>query len=226
MKIERDMIISLLKTTKTGPISFDLVKKVARIPSSVAQSIIIRLQDNGLLYLRNNVIHLNTPKRIKLAIRALQLGADLEEVSSHLDWKEFETFVSLGFKHNGYEVRQNFRFKHLGKRWEIDILASKELILVCADCKHWKHGMHRSAMKKIVDDQIKRSEALVGYFSCLNERPRWNKQGQPIIFPAIISLGTARKKFISRVPIIPVLKLQDFLSQLPAYIDQLMHLKG
>ena len=226
MKIERDMIISLLRTTKTGSISLELVKKEARIPSSVAQSIIIKLQDNGLLYLRNTVIHVNTLKRVKLAIRALQLGADLEELSSHLDWREFETFVSLGFEHNGYEVKQNFRFKHLGKRWEIDILASKKPILVCADCKHWKHGIHRSAMKKIVDDQIRRSEALLGYFSSLNRRMRWNNHVQPRIIPIIISLGTSGKKFFKQVPIIPVLRLQDFLTQLPAYIDQLKQLKG
>jgi hypothetical protein len=39
--------------------------------------------------------------------------------------------------------------------------------------------------------------------------------------PAVLSLFAGRFKFYDNVPIIPVLQLQDFLRQLPAYADML-----
>ncbi|MGC9345430.1 MAG: hypothetical protein ACP5ER_01375 [Candidatus Bathyarchaeales archaeon] len=153
----------------------------------------------------------------------MQLGADLERVSSFLDWKEFENIAAVAFERNGYTVNKNLRFRHAGRRWEIDIVGCKKPIVVCADCKHWHHGMYPSAIRRIVEEQVERTSALAEYLPVLAGKIECASWGRVELVPAVLSLVTARFKFYNNVPIIPVLQLQDFLSQLPAYVDLLKH---
>ncbi len=223
MNIERDLIISILKLTKSGPISFEVVSKDAKLPLSITKNLLKKLQNNGLIYLRNKVIDANSLKRLKLAVHAVQLGADLERVSSFLDWKEFENIAAVAFERNGYTVNKNLRFRHAGRRWEVDIVGCKKPIVVCADCKHWHHGMYPSAIRRIVEEQVERTSALAKSLPELADKIECASWGRVELVPAVLSLVTARFKFYNNVPIVPVLQLQDFLSQLPAYVDSLKH---
>jgi len=223
MDIERELIISILKLTKNGPIGIELVRKDAKIPSAIAKDLIRKLQNDGLLYLQNKLIEVNSLKRLKLAVHAIELGADVERVSGFLDWKEFENIAAIAFERNGYSVMRNLRFKHAGRRWEIDVVGCKKPIIVCVDCKHWHHGMYPSAIRRIVEEQVERTSALAESLPKLAEKigcASWNRVK---LVPAILSLITARSKFYNRVPIVHVLQLQDFISQLPAYADSLKH---
>ncbi|MDH5754227.1 MAG: restriction endonuclease [Candidatus Bathyarchaeota archaeon] len=223
MNIERELIISILKLTKNGSISSVVVSKDAKIPSQIADNLLEKLQKGGLIYLRKNFVEADSLKRLKLVVRAIQLGADIERVSSFLQWKEFENIAAVAFERNGYSVNKNFRFKHAGRRWEIDVIGCKKPIAICVDCKHWHHGMYPSALKKIVEEQVERTFALaeslpelIGRIGCAS----WDRIK---LVPAVLSLVTGRFKFYDDVPIVPVLQLQDFLSQLPAYADSLKH---
>ncbi len=216
MDIERELIISILKLTKNGPIGIELVREDAKIPSAIAEDLIKKLQNDGLLYLQNKLIEVNSLKRLKLAVHAIELGGDVERVSGVLDWKEFENIAAIAFERNGYSVARNLRFKHAGRRWEMDIMACRKPIVACADCKHWHHGMYPSAIKRIVEEQVERTSALAESMPKLTEKidcASWNRFK---LIPAILSLTTVRSKFYNKVPIVPVLQLQDFLNQLPA----------
>jgi Holliday junction resolvase-like predicted endonuclease len=223
MSIERELIISILKLTKNGPIAIDVVRKDAKVPSSVAEDLFKKLQNDGLLYLHNEVIDVDSLKRLKLAVHAIELGADVERVSGFLDWREFENIAAVAFERNGYSVTRNLRFKHAGRRWEIDVVGCKKPIIVCVDCKHWHHGMYPSAIRRIVEEQVERTSALAESLPRLAEKigcASWNRVE---LVPAILSLITVRSKFYNKVPIVPILQLQDFISQLPAYADSLKH---
>jgi Holliday junction resolvase-like predicted endonuclease len=223
MDIERELVISVLKLTKNGPISFKLVRKDAKISLTVAENLLKKLQNNELVYLRNKIIDVDGLKRLKLAVHAVQLGADLERVASFLDWKEFENIVAIAFERNNYDVKKNLRFKHAGRRWEIDIIGCKRPIVACVDCKHWHHGMYRSATRRIVEEQVERTSALAETLPRLSEKIECASWSRVELVPAVLSLIPARFKFYSNVPVVPVLQLQDFLSQLPAYVDSLKH---
>jgi len=165
----------------------------------------------------------NSLKRLKLAVHAIELGGDVERVSGVLDWKEFENIAAIAFERNGYSVARNLRFKHAGRRWEMDIIACKKPIVACVDCKHWHHGMYPSAIRRVVEEQVERTCALAEFLPKLTEKidcASWNRVK---LIPAILSLLTVRSKFYNKVPIVPVLQLQDFISQLPAYADSLKH---
>ncbi len=223
MDIERELIISILKLAKDGPISLEVLKKDAKIPSTVAEDLVKKLKNNGLLFFRNKVIDVDNLRRLKLALHGIRLGADLERVSSFLDWKEFENIAAIAFERNGYSVKKNLRFKHAGRRWEIDIVGCKKPIVICADCKHWHHGMYPSAVKRIVEEQIERTSALAESLQRLDEKIGCASWSRVKLVPAILSLITARSKFYNKVPVVPVLQLQDFLNQLPAYVGSLEH---
>ncbi|HLE76095.1 MAG TPA: hypothetical protein VI864_08690, partial [Candidatus Bathyarchaeia archaeon] len=52
------------------------------------------------------------------------------------------------------------------------------------------------------------------------ECAKWDKAK---LVPAILVLLPGSFKFYDKVPIVPVLQLQDFLSQLPAYTESLKY---
>lgn len=225
MNIERELIISILKLTKSGPISFEVVSKDAKIPLTIAENLGKKLQNNGAVYLRNKVVSVDSLKRLKLALRAVQLGGDLERVSGFLDWKGFEKIAAIAFEQNDYRVKKNLRFKHAGRKWEIDIIGCKKPMVVCVDCKHWHHGMYPSAIRRVVEEQVERTSALGESLPKLTEKIGFASWGAVKLVPAILSLTTVRSKFYNKVPIVPVLQLQDFLTQLPAYADSLKHIR-
>jgi hypothetical protein len=172
---------------------------------------------------QEDVVEADSLQRLKLAVRTIELGADIENVSSFLHWKEFEGMAAIAFEHNGYRVKSNLRFRHAGRRWEIDIVGFKQPIAVCMDCKHWHHGMSPSVLRRIVEEQAQRTFALVESLPNPAVKAEFVSWDYVKFMPAVLSLVAGSFKFYDDVPIIPVLQLQDFLSQLPAYADSLKH---
>ena len=165
MSVERNLVISLLKLTKEGPVLIENVNKEARIPSAVAWELLEKLQNEDLIYLKPNGVEVDSNCRLKLAVKAASLGADVERISDLLCWQEFEEIAALALKNNGYTVKNNVRFKHEGKRWEIDVVGCKKPLVVCIDCKHWQRAIASSALRRIVDLQTTKNQGISG-FTC------------------------------------------------------------
>lgn len=221
MSVERNLVISLLKLTKEGSVLIESVNKEARIPSMVALELLGKLQKEGLIYLESGSIEVDSNNRLKLAVKAASLGADVEHISDLLCWQEFEEIAAMALKNNGYVVQNNVRFKHAGHRWEIDVVGCKKPLVICIDCKHWQRGIASSALKRIVDLQAQRTLALADSLPniALNlECVKWEKAK---FIPSVISLIPSAFKFYDKVPVVPVLQLQDFICQLPAYTEAL-----
>jgi len=225
MNVEKNLLISILKLTKNGPVSDKLVKNEAKILMEIAAKLLRKLQNDGLVYLRKDLVEVDAHQRLRLAVRAIELGADVESVSGFLQWKEFEDIAAVALERNRYSVTRNLRFRHAGRRWEIDVVGCKKPIVLCIDCKHWHRSMYPSVLKKIVEEQVERTFALASSIPNPSykriEFASWNKVE---LVPAVLSLVAGRFKFYGDVPIIPVLQLQDFLNQLPAYADSLKHI--
>jgi Holliday junction resolvase-like predicted endonuclease len=221
--IEAKMIISILKLTREGPVSHELIKRDANVPFDVLQKLLRKLQNNGLIYVRGKIVEASDLQRLKLAVLAVQSGVDLERVSGFLQWKEFEGMAAIAFERNGYRVEKNLRFKHGGRRFEIDIVGCKKPLAICVDCKHWHHGLNQSTLKRIVEEQVKRTSALAESLPNPAVKIECLSEAHVRLVPAVLSLVAGRFKFHDNVPIIPILQLQDFISQLPAYVDSLKY---
>ena len=222
-ELERDLIISLLKLTRSGYVSKRIVKKDAKVPSALFDNLLRKLQNDGLVYVRKDIVEVDSLQRLELAVRTISLGVDIESVSSFLQWKEFESITAIAFEHNGYRAKKNLRFKHVGRRWEIDVVAFRQPLVICVDCKHWHHRMSLSAIKKIAKEQVERTSSLAESLPNPMVKAEFVSWDFVKLIPTVLSLVTSRFRFYDKVPVVPVLQLQDFLRQLPAYADSLKH---
>lgn len=221
MSIERNLLISILKLTKNGPVSQEVIKTDPTLPASLIEKLLRKLQSDGLVYLSGSIVEVSSAQRLQLAVRALRSGGDLETVSGFLQWKEFEGMAAVAVESNGYTVVRNLHFKHGGRRWEIDIIGWKNPVVVCVDCKHWHHGLHGPVAEKIVEQQTERTRALAMSLPNPALKIEFFSRGIAKFVPAILSLTVNKFKLYRGVPVIPILQLQDFLNQLPAYTDSL-----
>lgn len=223
MVVERDLLLSLLKLTKDGTASVEEVNKDSKIAAIIARKLLEKLQKEDMLNLQGGTVKVASDNRLRLAVKAVSLGADVEHVSAFLRWQEFEDIAAIALERNGYIVAKNARFKHGGRKWEIDIVGCRKPLVTCIDCKHWHHGLAPSALKRIVEAQVERTRALAESLPNVSleiECAKWDKAK---FIPAVLSLTQGSFKFYNKVPVIPVLQLQDFLSQLPAYTESLKY---
>lgn len=223
MSIERELIISLLKLTREGSVSHELINKEAKIPLQIGEELLQRLQNDGLVYVREGLVEADSVQRLKLAVRAVELGADVERVSSALEWQEFENMAAVALERNGYAVQRNLRFKHAGRKWEVDVVGCKKPVVISIDCKHWRHGMFPSVLKKIAEEQRERTKALADSLPNPAVKIKFASWEMVILIPAVLSLTVGRSKLCDGVPVVPVLQLQDFVSQVPVYVNSLEH---
>jgi hypothetical protein len=220
MSIERRVLLSLLEMTKEGPISKTLVSKNARVPLQVGEQLLQKIAHDGLAQLQGKKAAASPNQRVRIAIRAIKLGGDSESACRALKWDEFEAITATAFLVNNFTVKKRFRFKGAGRRWEIDIVGCKEPIIACADCKHWRRGLGRSAAIRVAEAQIERTRALATVHS-LHRKLRLTDWRRATLVPMILTLTRPPLKFHRKTPIVPILQLQDFLNELPAYIDTL-----
>jgi len=223
MIVERDLLISLLKLTKDGSVLIEGVKKDAKLTSGIVRNLLGKLQNEGIVYVNQDTVEADSYSRLKLAVKAVAMGADVEYVSNMLSWQEFEDISAVALERNGYSVAKNVRFKHVARKWEIDIVGCRKPVAICIDCKHWRRGTSPSALRRITEAQVERTRALADVLPNVSLELECTKWDKAKFVPAILTLMPVSFKFYDKVPIVPVLQLQDFLSQLPAYTESLKY---
>ncbi len=223
MSSEREVLVSLLKLTRESATDFHNLCQEVRIPSQLVREILNKNSNLVTHELSSENIIINHEQRMKIALRAINLGADIERVCTFLTWLEFEKMAILAFEANNYETKKHFRFKWSNRRWEIDIMGLKNPFIICADCKHWHHKWSRSASVRAASMQMERTRTLVGAFKTFSHEISVSNWKHVYFVPMILSLLPVNQKFYEDMPIVSVLQLRDFLSQVPAYIDKIAH---
>jgi len=225
MAAERNILSSVLKLTRTGPVRKELIQRDAKVTVHVADEALRKLFEAGFIRQRSGLVEASPSQRVCVAVQAIKLGADFERICKFLEWTEFENIAVQAFQANGFRVLRNFRFKHTGKRWEIDVLSCREPLVVCVDCKHWRRGWSRAATVKAVEAQIERTRAFADALPNYSQRARLTEWKSATLVPLILSLVPGPFKFHKNVPIVPVLQLQDFINELPLEANSLSHFK-
>jgi Holliday junction resolvase-like predicted endonuclease len=224
VSIERKLLISTLKLTKKSDGLFEDVKNEAKLPAEVCWQLLHKMQKEELVNLCNEKINVTVENRIKLAVKAVNLGADLQTVSDLLCWQEFEEIAAYALKSNGYTVVRNLRFKHGTRRFEVDVVGCRKPLVVCIDCKRWQHSIGQSALRKIVEDQTRRVEALADSLPNPKVNLECSKWDFAKFVPAVLSLMPGVFRFYYDVPVVSVLQLQDFICQLPLYTENMKYI--
>ena len=223
LSVERNMLISILKLSKNGAIEQEHVNIDAHIPSIVTSALLQKLQNENMVNLKGGLIEVTTESRLKLAVKAVQLGAPIERISDSLLWQEFEAIAAVALDLNGFVTKKNVRFKHEDKRWEIDVVGCRKPLVLCIDCKHWHQGMNLSTLSRVAASQSQRVAAFADSLPNVKSDFACTKWGCAKFIPVILSLVPFAPKFCDDIPIVPVLQLQDFVSQLSLNVESLRY---
>ncbi len=221
MIAERNLIVSILKLTKDGKALRKDIEMDARLPSDFVKKLLEKLREEEIIRRTDSLIEVKDEGRLRLAIKAVSSGADVEAVTRLLRWQEFETIAATALQNHGYDVMQNLRFKQAARRWEIDVVGCKKPLVICVDCKSWHRGAAPSTLKRVVEAQEERTLALMNALpnnSMTLACDDWNRAK---FIPVVLVLISSRIKFYNGVPVVSVLQLQDFLNQLPLELDSL-----
>jgi hypothetical protein len=145
--------------------------------------------------------------RLQVAALALQAGADIELVSQHLSWKDFESLASEVLRSLGYATKTNVRLTK--PRMEIDVLGVDAGFALAVDCKHWKRS-NLSSISKFCAKQAARTQELVKRDLSIS-----------IGVPAIMTLHAERLRFVGGIPVVPVLQFRSFAMDVKGLLDDM-----
>ena len=144
--------------------------------------------------------------KLKTALSAIKSGTPIEEASRDVDWKDFEGLVAEILESKNFEVIRNFRMRK--PTMEIDVVGIHLGVAVLIDCKHWKR-MTNSALEKIVRRQIDRVKHYVA------------NTDEVVAAPVIVTLYQEETKFVSKVPIVPIIQFSSFIDEFYGNLEEI-----
>lgn len=222
--VKRDILHSILKLTMNGTVQSNSISSDTGIPNQTVNKILKKFYDQGLIQTFDSGIEALQSQRVNIAIRTIELGADFEKVCRYLKWVEFENITAETFEIYDYCIKKRVHLNWLNRRLEIDIIAYKNPIIICADCKHWLGGWHRSAIAETSRLQLERVKILSKALPSFREKMKLTSWRITKLFPIVISLVQGSIKFYKKIPIVPILQLQNFIEEFEGQNDSMMYL--
>jgi hypothetical protein len=225
ISVRRILLLQLLIETKDGASELNYLRDGLRLTDEVFNNLILELTESKTITLSDNTIMLTLSQRLDVAVKALESGADIEVVSRSLTWLEFEELCARVFEENGFTVRRRFRFSAEGRRWEIDLFASKKPWMILAECKHWIRGMNNSATIGVIEKHLTKSNVLAEHIAEISGKVGVNGWGVSTIIPIALTLSTTPLDMYGRVPCVSILVLPSFLSDFNGHLTYLATFK-
>jgi len=219
--VEREVLLALLEKTRDEPSTREELMEAIRITGDALDSFLASLLRNGAIGSEGEKITADLSQRLGLAVRAVRSGADFERVSKALGWLEFEEMAAYTFEENGFRVSRRFRFQAEGRRWEIDVLARRRPLVICAECKHWSKGLGNLTARRIVETHLEKVKVLSENAPRLMKRLDVEGWGEAVFVPVTLSLQPARNRIYRRIPVVSVFELPNFLSEFEGQMEWL-----
>ena len=179
---------------------------VAKIDQISAKQILNVLVANSIGKIDGDFIQFTPGDKLKAALYALTEGVPIEEVSTRLNWKDFEGLVAEILESKGFRIIRNLILTK--PRMEIDVIGENHGVVLLIDCKHWKRqtssSLNNSVKKQIgrVKHYVAKTQGVVGV-------------------PAIVTLYQEQLSFIDKVPIIPISQFSSFVDEFYGNLDAL-----
>lgn len=224
MLAEREILIAILKNTMNGSnTNVEEIHREAKVPRATILETLDRLCKSGFLMINCDKVFVNREQRLKIAVKSIGLGADVERVARLLTWSEFEQFAKESLELNGFSALSNFRFKWFGRRWEIDLVGLRKPIVISADCKHWRSRWSGSASIEAAKSQVERTKALAETSRHIKETVGIGEWKYAYFVPIVLSLHPSQYKFYEGAPIVPILQFNDFLQNIIVHLGEVNH---
>jgi hypothetical protein len=221
--LNRELLVALLELTKDGPVQVEDLRSAARVTTQMFDQFLEGLRHRGLVHDHDGSIEVSSEQRTRIAIMAVEAGSDIERVSRALGWLEFEEMASHAFEENGYEVSRRFRFKANGRRWEVDVLAARRPLVVCAECKRWARGMSGSSIMRTVEAHVEKVRTLSENLVELSKKLGLDDWRRGVVIPIALSLTSVPIAFHRQVPVVSIFQLPRFIADLGGHLDEITH---
>ncbi len=206
-----DLLVKALAAIEPKKVmTLDIFQQACAIPSkSVTKSVLDYLEVNNIGSVSKNMVKFSESDKIHAAVLALQMGGDIEQVSSYLSWKDFEKLASEVLRSFGYRTRTNVRFAK--PRMEIDVVGtSSDGFTIAIDCKHWKRS-NLSSISNFSQKQAERAERLIKY----------EKTTISQVVPVMLTLHAESVRFINAVPLVPIHKFRSFIMDVKSFLPEM-----
>lgn len=179
---------------------------VAETDQISAKEILNVLVANKIGSFEGEIINFYQGDKLRTALFAIEQGVPIEEVSTYLNWRDFEGIVAEILQSKDFSIIKNLVLKK--PRMEIDVIGVNHGIALLIDCKHWKR-LSQSSLREIVKKQVERVKHYVA------------KTQGVIAVPVIVTLYQEELSFIDKVPIIPILQFSSFVDEFYGNLDKL-----
>lgn len=147
----------------------------------------------------------NTGSRLEAGIILIQRGISIRDVTTQLDWRDFEGLTGRILESEGFDVQYNLMMK--SPRSEIDVVGIKMNTALLIDCKHWRRDVPYTVATK----QTLRAE-------------QWTALHKMTAVPVIVTIHQERFT-IHDVPIIPISKFRSFTEDFFGNIEHIKSIK-
>lgn len=219
----RQVLKAVLNKTTEGPAAAESVKEAVNVTDEAFDESLRQLAEEGLVRLADGLVEATVEQRIGIAVKAIELGADFQSVSNGLGWLEFEELVARVFEENGFNVLRRFRFQAEGRRWEMDVLASRYPHIVCAECKHYTKGMGNSTARNIIETHLEKAEVFSRHIGEQAKKIGVHRWRDAVITPITLTLSPTKMRIYRRMPSVSVLALPSFLASFEGYMERMAH---
>jgi hypothetical protein len=186
---------------------FSVVTKLSVIDSEMILDEFIK---NDIGKKQDDFYYFESGDKLKIAIILLGRGLPIDEISTALDWKDFEGLTGAILASKNFAVIKNMILTK--PRMEIDVVGIRLGIAILIDCKHWKR-YSSSSLTTAVKKQIERTRHYV------------QKTQGAMAVPVIVTLYQDKVDFIENVPIVPIFQFSSFIDEFYGNIDQMQTIK-
>ncbi len=205
LKIHPKMIIGL-QGIIVGGISIEDFSVVTKLNVIDSKTILDEFIKNNIGKKQDNSYYFEDGDKLKIAVKLLENGSPIDEISIALDWKDFEGLTAAILKSKNFAVIKNLILTK--PRMEIDVIGIRLGIAILIDCKHWKR-YSVSSLSTVVKKQIERTKHYV------KKTPGANS------VPVIVTLYQDKVDFIQNVPIVPIFQFSSFIDEFYGNLDQM-----
>ena len=205
MRIQSKMIIGL-KGMIPGGVSVTDFCAVTKMNTIDSTSILDEFVKNDIGSIQDGLYYFETGDKLKIAISLLERGCPIDEISTSLDWRDFEGLTAEVLSSKNFAVIKNMILTK--PRMEIDVIGIRLGIAILIDCKHWKR-YNISSLTSAVKKQIERTKKYV------------EKTQGSMAVPVIVTLFQDKVNFIENVPIVPISQFSSFIDEFYGNIEQM-----
>jgi hypothetical protein len=205
LKIHPKMIVGL-PGILVGGISVEDFSAVTKLNIVDSKTILDEFIKNDIGTKQDNSYYFEDGDKLKIAVKLLENGSPIDEISVALDWKDFEGLTAAILTSKNFAVIKNMMLTK--PRMEIDVIGIRLGVAILIDCKHWKR-YSVSSLSTVVKKQIERTKHYV------------KKTPGAISVPVIVTLYQDKVDFIENVPIVPIFQFSSFIDEFYGNIDQM-----